>query len=95
MKGGDFSCDFILDEVTHEDMEEDEEEVREESGSAILKEPGPGLTGASGKTLTREYTGTVIAFEGTVEVAATYRRDPEMELVVTDLSEEDSGLSVP
>ena len=55
-----------MDEVTQ--LDKDEEEAREESGRAILREPGPGLIGVSGKMLTREYTGTVIVLEGTVVV---------------------------
>jgi hypothetical protein len=58
-----------LDEVTH--VEKDEEEAREGSGRAILREPGPGLIGVSGKMLTREYTGTVMVLEGTVVVEET------------------------
>lgn len=79
MNGGDFSWDFIFDEVTQEDKEEeDEDEAREESGSAILRDPGPGLAGVSGMTLINENTGTVTVFEGTAELeeAATDLRDP-------------------
>lgn len=52
MNGGDFNWDFILVPVTQVDVEA--EEARGESGSAILKEPGPTLPGVSGMTLTRE-----------------------------------------
>lgn len=55
IKGGDFSWDFNFVAVTQEDKEEeDEDEARGESGSAILRDPGPGLTGVSGMTLTSE-----------------------------------------
>lgn len=45
-------------------------------GSAILREPGPGLTGESGKTLTREYTGTVMLLEDTGKLAFADLREP-------------------
>lgn len=64
MKGGDFSCVLILAEVTQEVREEERQE-EEESGSAILREPGPGLILGSGSTFTREYTGTVTPVGGT------------------------------
>lgn len=55
INGGDFSWDFIFVPVTHVDkLEEDEDEARGESGSAILRDPGPGLTGVSWITLTSE-----------------------------------------
>ncbi len=76
INGGDFSWDFIFDAVTQEDKVEVEEEARGESGSAILREPGPGLTGVSGMTLTKEYTGTVTVLDETavlVEAAADFR----------------------
>lgn len=53
MNGGDFNWDLSFVAVTQEDME-DEGEVRGESGSAILRDPGPGLTGVSGITFTSE-----------------------------------------
>lgn len=62
INGGDFSWDLILVAVTQEDKEE-EGVARGESGNAILSDPGPGLTGASGMTLTKEYTGTVIVLD--------------------------------
>lgn len=52
INGGDFSWELIFEVVTQEDKEE-EDEARE-SGSAILRDPGPGLTGVSGITLTKE-----------------------------------------
>lgn len=75
INGGDFSCDFIFDAVTQEDKED---EARGESGSAILRDPGPGLTGVSGMTLTKEYTGTVIVLVETakLEEAAADLREP-------------------
>lgn len=79
INGGDFSWDFIFDAVTQVDKEEeDEDEAREESGSAILRDPGPGLTGVSGMTLTNEYTGTVTVLEETAELeeAAPDLREP-------------------
>lgn len=79
INGGDFSWDFIFDAVTQEDKEEEvEDEARGESGSAILRDPGPGLTGASGMTLTKEYTGTVTVLDETagLEEAATDFREP-------------------
>lgn len=77
INGGDFSWDFNFVAVTQEDKEE-EDEAREESGSAILRDPGPGLTGLSGMTLTNEYTGTVMALDETagLEEAATDLREP-------------------
>lgn len=55
INGGDFIWDFIFDAVTQEDKGgEDEGKAREESGSTILREPGPGLTGLSGMMLTNE-----------------------------------------
>lgn len=79
INGGDFSWDFIFDAVRQEDKEEDDEdEAREESGSAILRDPGPGLTGVSGMTLVNENTGTVTVLEETAEVeeAAPDLREP-------------------
>lgn len=62
INGGDFNWDFIFDDVTQEDKgSEDEDKARVESGSTILRDPGPGLAGVSGMTLTKEYTGTVMA----------------------------------
>lgn len=79
MNGGDFIWEFIFDAVTQEDKEEeDEDEARGESGSAILRDPGPGLTGVSGMTLTNEYTGTVIVLDetGVPEEAAPDLSEP-------------------
>lgn len=79
INGGDFNWDFIFDAVTQEDKEEEDEvEARGESGNAILRDPGPGLTGVSGITLSNEYTGTVIVLDETVELegAATDLREP-------------------
>lgn len=79
INGGDFSWDFIFDAVTQEDKEEeDRDEARGESGSAILRDPGPGLTGASGMTLINEYTGTVTELDETagLEEAGTDLREP-------------------
>lgn len=79
MNGGDFIWELIFDAVTQEDKEEDDEdEARGESGSAILRDPGPGLTGVSGMTLTKEYTGTVIVLDetGVLEEAAPDLSDP-------------------
>ncbi len=78
INGGDFSCDFNFVAVTQEDKEEEEGEAREESGSAILRDPGPGLAGLSGMTLTNEYTGTVTVLDETAELgeAATDLREP-------------------
>lgn len=75
IKGGDFSWEFIFDAVTQEDKEE---EAGGESGSAILRDPGPGLTGVSGMTLTKEYTGTVMVLVETskLEEAAADLREP-------------------
>lgn len=77
INGGDFSWEFIFDVVMQEDKEE-EDEARGESGSAILRDPGPGLTGVSGMMLTKEYTGTVTVLDETakLEEAATDLRDP-------------------
>lgn len=77
INGGDLSWDFIFDPVTQEDKEEEnEDEAREESGSAILRDPGPGLTGVSG--MTNENTGTVSVLEETakLEEAATDLKEP-------------------
>lgn len=79
INGGDFIWEFIFDAVTQEDKEEEDEvEARGESGKAILRDPGPGLIGVAGITLTNEYTGTVIVLDVTVELegAATDRREP-------------------
>lgn len=79
INGGDFSWEFIFDVVTQEDKEEDgKDEARGESGSAILRDPGPGLTGVSGMTLTNEYTGTVTVLDETAELeeAVTDLREP-------------------
>lgn len=65
INGGDFNWEFIFDAVTQEDKE-DEAEACRESGSAILRDPGPGLTVVSGITLTKEYTGTVAVLDETV-----------------------------
>lgn len=55
INGGDFSWDFIFEAVTQEGKEEDtEEEAQRELGSAILREPGPGLRGVSGIMFTKE-----------------------------------------
>lgn len=55
INGGDFNWEFIFVVVTQEDKEEDrDDEVRGESGRAILRDPGPGLAGVSGMTLTSE-----------------------------------------
>lgn len=79
INGGDLSWEFIFDAVTQEDKaEEDEDEARGESGSAILRDPGPGLTGVSGITFTKEYTGTVTVLDETakLEEAAVVLREP-------------------
>lgn len=78
INGGDFSWEFIFDVVTQEDKDEEEDEARGESGRAILRDPGPGLTGVSGMTLTKEYTGTVTVLDetGKFEEAATDLRVP-------------------
>lgn len=78
INGGDFSWEFIFDVVTQEDKDEEEDEARGESGSAIFRDPGPGLTGVSGMTLTKEYTGTVTVLDetGKLEEAATDLREP-------------------
>lgn len=75
INGGDFIWEFIFDVVTQEDKGEEE---TCESGSAILRDPGPGLTGVSGMTLTNENTGTVTVLEETAELeeAATDLREP-------------------
>ena len=64
MNGGDFSWELILDEVT---QVRDDEGIPawDGPGRAILREPGPGLTGESGSTFTREYTGTAVLLEYT------------------------------
>lgn len=78
INGGDFNWELIFDVVTQEDKEEDEDEARGESGSAILRDPGPGLAGVSGMTLTNEYTGTVTVLDETAELgeAPTDLREP-------------------
>lgn len=44
MNGGDLSWDLIFDAVTQDAKEEDGiGEARAESGSAILRDPGPGF----------------------------------------------------
>lgn len=74
INGGDFTWDFIFDAVTQEDKGgEDEDKARGDSGSTILRDPGPGLTGVSGMMLTREYTGTVMVLEDTVKVVVAGR----------------------
>lgn len=71
MNGGDFNWELIFDVVTQEDREEDDEgEGRGESGSAILRDPGPGLTGVSGMTFTNEYTGNVTELDETAVLGA-------------------------
>lgn len=72
MYGGDFSCDFIFDEVTQEDKDEDDE-AQERSCNAILRDPGPGLTRAPGMTLTKENTGTVTVLGETAELERALR----------------------
>lgn len=64
-------------------------------GSAILREPGPGLMGESGNTLTTEYTGTVMLPEDTGTLAFADLREPYAELVGADLCEEGIDLRVP
>lgn len=79
IKGGDFNWDFILDAVMQEDIvDEVEDKVRGESGSAILRDPGPGLTVVSEMTLTKEYTGTVTVLDETakLEQAGTDLTEP-------------------
>lgn len=79
INGGDFNWEFIFDVVTHVDKEEDvKDETRGGSGSAILRDPGPGLTGVSGIMFTNEYTGTVTVLDVTTELveAATDLREP-------------------
>lgn len=97
INGGDFSWDFIFDAVMQEDKEEDEDEARGESGRAILRDPGPGLTGVSGMMLTKEYTGPVPVLHETakLEEAVTDLREPKAGLAVADLREDDSDLRVP
>ena len=56
---------MILDEVTQEVRDDEGMPAWEGPGRDILREPGPGLTGESGSTLTREYTGTVMLLEYT------------------------------
>lgn len=69
INGGDFTWDFSFDVVTQEDKGgEDEDKARGESGSTIFRDPGPGLTGLFGMTLTKEYTGTVMPLDETVKV---------------------------
>lgn len=69
MNGGDFSWDFNFDAVTQEDKwDGDEDKARGGSGSTILRDPGPGLTGVSGMMLTKEYTGTVMVLDDTDRV---------------------------
>lgn len=77
INGGDLSWDFNFVAVTQEDKAE-EDEARGESGSAILRDPGPGLTGVSGMTFTKEYTGTVMVLDDTakLEEAAVVLREP-------------------
>lgn len=60
---------MILDKVTQEDKDDEGINVWEGPGIAILREPGPGLTGESANTLTREYTGTVMLLEDTGRLA--------------------------
>lgn len=93
INGGDFTWDFIFDAVT----QEDEDKARGESGSTILRDPGPGLTRVSGMTLTNEYTGTVMVFDESVKVvvAGTLRTESYAELDVPDLREDDRDFSVP
>lgn len=79
INGGDFNWDFIFDAVRQEDKgSEDEDKARGESGSTTLRDPGPGLTGVSGMTLTKEYTGIVMALDETdkVVVAGAVLTDP-------------------
>lgn len=79
IKGGDFNWDFILDAVMQEDIvDEVEDKVRGGSGSAILTDPGPGLTVVSEMTLTKEYTGTVTVLDETakLEQAGTDLTEP-------------------
>lgn len=77
INGGDLSWDFNFVAVTQEDKAE-EDEARGESGSAILRDPGPGLTGVSGMMFTKEYTGTVMVLDDTakLEEAAVVLREP-------------------
>lgn len=79
INGGDFNWELIFDVVTQEDKEEgDKDEARGESGSAILRDPGPGLTGVSGMTLANEYTGAVTVLDETAKLgeAPTDLREP-------------------
>lgn len=74
INGGDFTWDFTVDAVTQEDKGgEDEDKARGGSGSTILRDPGPGLTGVSGMMLTKEYTGTVMALDETAKVVVAGR----------------------
>lgn len=76
INGGDFICDFIFDAVTQEDKGgEDEDKARGGSGSTILRDPGPGLTGVSG--MTKEYTGMVMVLEETDNVVVAGMVLPE------------------
>lgn len=69
INGGDFNCDLIFDAVTQVDKDvDDEEEAGGWSGSAIFKDPGPGLIGDSEIMLTNEYTGTVTILDVTAEL---------------------------
>lgn len=74
INGGDFTWDFMVDAVMQEDKDgEDEDKARGGSGSTILRDPGPGLTGVSGMMLTKEYTGTVMALDETAKVVVAGR----------------------
>lgn len=95
INGGDFNCDFSFVAVTQEDKEEDEDEARVGSGRAILRDPGPGLAGVSGMTLTSEKTGTVTVLDETDGEAVADLKEPYAELAAADLREEDSDLRVP
>lgn len=85
INGGDFNWDFIFVPVTQVDMEA--EESRGESGSAILKDPGPSLPGLAGMTFTKEKTGTVIVLDETTVLgeAAIGFKELLMELAMADL----------
>lgn len=77
INGGDFNWEFIFVAVRQEDKgSEDEDKARGESGSTTLRDPG--LTGVSGMTLTKEYTGTVMLLDETdkVVVAGAVLTDP-------------------
>lgn len=77
IKGGDFRWDFIFGGVTQEDKGgKDEDKARGGSGSTILRDPGPGLTGVSG--MTKEYTGTVMVLDETVKVVVAGTVLPEV-----------------